>query len=36
MKDEDELPLIEGLLAAKVCSNIVRMYYRADQVSDPA
>ena len=26
MKDEDELPLIEGLLALEVCSNIVRMY----------
>ena len=33
MKHEDELPLIEGLLALKACSNVKRMYSWAGQLS---
>ena len=36
MRDEDDLPLIEGLLAWKVCLDIVWMYSRAEQLSHPA
>ena len=36
MNDADELPLIHGLLAWKVCWDIVRMYSRTEQLSDPA
>lgn len=36
MKHEDELPLIEGLLALTACSNVKRMYLWAEQLSDLA